>query len=209
MSLIVDAIRDISRRGRSNRTRSGSSTRSNLAWPRLEDVKLPDRRERREKSRKKELTTRRKKWVLALIGAVFAVPVIWLVGGALYGLATMGSRFDIPYSAGTQSPPLTATQPAQPNQASQPGTPPETQTKFEVLLQTGDKKVAVEVGPGLDWTIQSNKRFFAHDVAEGSRAEGPEHEMPAGASGWGGAVRRGVLIVRGVEDDTRIQFFRQ
>lgn len=199
---LIDFLRDRSRRGRSNRIRSDSSTRSKLAWPKLEDVPLPDKKKATEKRRKKELTDRRKKWVFTLIGAVFAVLVVWLVGGAFYGLVTMGSRLAVPLTS-------VVPQPAQPTQQTQPGVPTETPRRVEVLLQAGDKKEAVEVGPGINWRIQSNKRFFAHDVAEGSKAEGPEYEMPAGPSGWGGAVTRGVLIVRGVENDTLIQFFRQ
>lgn len=216
MSLIVDGIRDVLRRarsGRSNQARSGSSTRSKLAWPKLEDVPLPDKKKAIEKRRKKELTTRRKKWVVTLIGTVFAIPVVWLVGGVLFGLATMGSRLAVPFPTSTQSQSPTAvstpSQSAQPVQSARSEAQPETQKTFEISLQAGETKMAVETGPGMTWRIEcNNKPFIIYGVGEdGSKS--PEHQMLPPVSGWGGDVRRGVLIVRGVENDTLIKFFRQ
>lgn len=209
MSLIVDAIRR-ARAGRSNRTRSGSSTRSKLAWPRLDDVPLPDKKKAIEKRRKKELTERRKKWVMAIVGAVFTVSLLVVAGTILYGLLTMGQRLAVPFPAGTQSPPLVAVPvPQQPNQSSQPAPVSETQRRLEVLVKAGEEKPAVLVGPGIVWNIQSDQPFVAYEVAEGSNAKGQEHEMPSGSSAWGGNVFPGRLFVRGGKNDTRIQFFRQ
>lgn len=172
---------------------------SRFAWPTEADVPpKPNKKRGEEKRVKRELAKLQKKWVLILVGAVIAVPVGMFVLTALYGIFTVGSRLQFP--SDSQSPSV-FTQPTQSGTTSTQG--------VEVSLEAGETKPAVGIGPDIAWTIQSNKPFVAWAVASKTNAPGQAHQMPAGASGWGGAVTEGSLMVRGVEDDTRIKFFRQ
>ena len=200
--------------GRSNQARSGNRNRSKWVWPVEADIPLSPTKKEREKEREKkrrekELATRRKEWAFAIIGAVFTVPIVLVIVTMLYGLLTVGQRLSIPFPEGTQSPQARAVStPEQQSRPPQPETPSETQAVFEVFLQAGEVKKAVESGPGITWNIQSNKPFIIYGIAE-DNSKGPEYRMLPGNSAWGGDVRRSLLLVRGVEDDTLIKFFRQ
>ena len=122
-------------------------------------------------------------------------------------MASFRERFQVPFPTGTGlSQSVRETGQSQPIQSESVSSEPET---FEFLIQAKEGKVTVDVGPGIDWIIQSNKRFIAYSVADDSKAKGQEYEMQAGESGWGGDKRRGRLFVQGVENDTRIKFFKK
>lgn len=76
-------------------------------------------------------------------------------------------------------------------------------------LGAGEEKRAVDFGPGISWAADSTKPFIAFSVMEETGARGPDHRMPAGDSGWGGETKKGYLVVRGLEPETRIRFFRK
>ena len=195
---------DYMRRRRASRS---GGKRSRFAWPTEADIPAKPKKTGIEKKRvQKELVKRKKQYVVNAFGALVAL-VIGIFGlPVLYGLFTIESRLGGQFPSGSQPPSASVT----PSPQVQPVVPPETQMAMEVTVQAREVAKGPEVGPGIRWTTDSNRRFVAYSVPDGSDVKGPENEMPAGIWGWGGDTKPGRLFVRGIENGTTtVKFFRQ
>lgn len=81
---------------------------------------------------------------------------------------------------------------------------------IETIVQAGQEQRPVRVGPEIAWAIESNRPFLAYTVSDGSGITTSIRKFPARSFVWGGHLRSGNLVVRGIENDTRITFvFRE
>lgn len=73
----------------------------------------------------------------------------------------------------------------------------------EFFLKVGEVVQTVEAGPGTHHRIQSDKKFIAVAIQQDGSER--KYEMPSGTSYWNGAAPWGRLLLKGVEDGTRVK----
>ena len=77
---------------------------------------------------------------------------------------------------------------------------------IEAVVRANEEQRIVRVGPGIAWSIESSQPFLAYTVSDGSGIKTDLRKVPAGFSEWSGDLRDGDMIIRGIENDTKMTF---
>ena len=90
-----------------------------------------------------------------------------------------------------------------------PSAAPEGAAGLTIDLNAGEEKRAIDVVPGVTTRIYTNRPITVYSRANEDGSKGDEFNYSPGVSYWTGVKRPGYLVVRGLRDDTEVEFIRQ